>query len=242
VTQDSQVSDRRHSELLETRREEALALFSANQAARAAFERVMGFVLSTLGLGLSVVLGTGRPEALLPLPAVIALLLGYMFQQYGDVSVMGEARHRLEDAVNREFEEPGLLYESKVARIRQEPPLVRSVRFLQAMLGLILFALVIAGAIVAFVKGSAWETVAYLASTSVALIGMGWSFIHMHRSARVTRAAFSGWPTRSDLVSIPSDLAGQVGRRALPGESLDATVVRLLGRSLDQAPGQSAND
>src|SRR5258708_7629895 len=127
-------------QLVETRRAEALAFFDVNQRARTAAERVMALIFSVSSIAASVGVAAKTSRVVLPLPSVLFLLLSYMFQQYGDLTVVGATRRRLEDLVNAAIGGKGLVYETAVAQIRQVNPLVRSVRVLQASMGLIVAA------------------------------------------------------------------------------------------------------
>lgn len=121
----------RRAELSSARREEAITLFQVNQAGRTAVERVVALFFSVAAIAGSVGIAAGTPDVVLPLPALLLLLLSYMFQQYADLTVLGTARRHLEDLVNEGLGGKALIYETAVAQIRQTSPLVRSVRLLQ---------------------------------------------------------------------------------------------------------------
>jgi hypothetical protein len=122
------------------RRDEAIAFFQVNQAGRTAVERVVALFFSVAAIAGSVGVAAHTPDVVLPLPPLLLLLLSYMFQQYGDLTVIGTARRHLEDLVNQAVEGKGLIYETAVAQVRQVPPLVHSMRLLQSLLGLIVLA------------------------------------------------------------------------------------------------------
>lgn len=169
--------------LLETRREEAIAFFHVNQAARTAAERVIALIFSVSAIAASIGAAAGTLDVVIPLPALIFLLLSYMFQQYSDLTVIGVTRRRLENLVNAELgEQKGLVYETVVAEIRKKPPFVVGVRLLQTMLGLVALGATILAAKVALDGHNALVIVGFAAGTSVAYVSAVWSFVDMHRA------------------------------------------------------------
>ncbi|HET9593330.1 MAG TPA: hypothetical protein VFP17_10475, partial [Solirubrobacterales bacterium] len=160
---------------IQTRREEAIAFFHVNQTGRNAVERVVALFFSVAAIAGSVGVAAGTPDVLLPLPALLFLLLSYMFQQYADLTVLGCARRRLEDLVNSELEAKGLVYETAVAQIRQVNPLVRSVRLLQGLLGLVVLAALIVATVVAVREHDSLILVGYSCGTLLAILSFGYS-------------------------------------------------------------------
>ena len=154
-----------NAERIQTRREEAIAFFHVNQTGRNAVERVVALFFSVAAIAGSVGVAAGTPDVLLPLPALLFLLLSYMFQQYADLTVLGCTRRRLEDLVNSEIGAKGLVYETAVAQIRQVNPLVRSVRFLQALLGVVVLGAFAVATAVAFRDHDTLILVGYLCGT-----------------------------------------------------------------------------
>jgi hypothetical protein len=219
----------RSDQRLQARREEAIAFFHVNQTGRTAVERVVALFFSVAAIAGSVGVAAGTPDVLLPLPALLFLLLSYMFQQYSDLTVLGSARHRLEDLINAEIEAKSLIYETAVAQIRQVPPLASSVRFLQTLLGLVVLGATVVATIVAFQDHSALIRVGYVAGTLLAMLSALYSYVHMLRTPRIAaeKLAEQGLDDRR-LVWISSALYEEATAASLHGELDRQTFERLL--------------
>ena len=219
--------------LLETRRAEAIAFFQVNQAARNAVERVVALFFSVAAIAASVGVAAHTPYVVLPLPPLLLLLLSYMFQQYADLTVIGTARRRLEELVNDGCGGKGLLYETVVARIRKDPPLSRSVRFLQSMLLLMVIASMTAAFIVAIGDHDRRVLIGFVAATTLGLASFVYSWVHMLLSGPRTDHALSAQGLGNDrLVWISPELHRRVSEAALSSEPERQTVERLLERGL----------
>jgi hypothetical protein len=130
-TRNPELTNTRDPELLETWRQEAASFFAANQAARGALERAMGLVFAVAAVGAAL----STKDGALPIPAFLWLLLSYVFQQYADLTVLGMARRRLEEAVQRYFHgRPGLIYETYVVDVRKNKADYWGVTLLQALM------------------------------------------------------------------------------------------------------------
>jgi hypothetical protein len=212
---------------------EAVALFQANQSGRNAIERVVGLFLSVGAIAGTTAAATHSANAVLPLPAFFLLLLSYMFQQYADITVMGRARLLLEDLVNDDLNERALIYETAVAKIRQRPPLNRSVRLLQTMLALVAVAAVVAGFVIAIRGQDAWVEIGYIGATFLALVSFSFSFFHMHRAESVTEDTLKkeGF-TDARPLWISGQLHDKVLAAGKPGEVPRQTAERLLREAL----------
>lgn len=169
-------------EILETRRAEALAFFDVNQRGRTAAERVIALIFSVSSIVASVGVAAKTDRVVLPLPALLFLLLSYMFQQYGDLTVVGAARRRLEDLVNAEIGGKGLVYETAVAEIRQVKPLVLSVRVLQGLMGATVGGATIFACWVLSQGEAALVVIAFTVVTSLTMLSAGLSYRDMLRS------------------------------------------------------------
>lgn len=172
------------------RQAEAMALLCANQRAR-----LLGWMLTvvTVLLAVGVVVAAvvaQRDELLLLLGPSTLVLQALMFQLYGDVSVLGAARAALEDAVNEALGAPALLYESYVAPIRKHPPLVGSVRVLQAMISTLVGIGVVAGVAVALEQDTTLAA-GFIAATIAAAIAASLSYRDMMRSSSVASEQLS---------------------------------------------------
>jgi hypothetical protein len=167
------------------RTEEAVALFQANQAGRNAIERVVGLFLSVGAIAGTTAAATNSPDAVLPLPAFLFLLFSYMFQQYTDLTVLGRARHRLEDLVNGNLGARALIYETTIAEIRQRYPLSWSVRMLQGLLGLVAIGATAGATVVAVRSTDAWVLIGYIAGTVLTLASALLSYVHMLKSPTI---------------------------------------------------------
>lgn len=226
-------------ELIETRREEAIAFFHVNQTGRNAIERVVALFFSVAAIAGSVGVAAGTPDVLLPLPALLFLLLSYMFQQYSDLTVLGGARRRIEDLVNEQLGAKGLVYETAVAQIRQVPPLVNSVRLLQGLLGAIVLTATAVALVIAFQDHSTWIRVAFLLGTAVAIASALYSYAHMLRTPEICaeKLAEQGLDDKR-LVWISSNLYDQAMQSAERDELQRQTFERLIQAGLRQAHGQ----
>lgn len=222
-----------HPDLTQTRRDEAIAFFHVNQAARNAAERVVALFFTVTAIAGSVGVAAHNPDAVLPLPALLLLLVSYMFQQYADLTVIGTTRRRLEDLVNNEVGGDGLVYESTVAPIRKTPPLSHSMRFFQSLIFLIGMVATVAGAIVAVRAHNALILTAFSLATFLASISCFYSYLHMQKSGDVTTARLrkEGLGDRCGVL-IPVSLYREARNNALPDETESETFERLLRATL----------
>lgn len=225
-------------ERVQTRRDEAIAFFHVNQTGRTAIERVVALFFSVAAIAGSVGVAAGTPDVLLPLPALLFLLLSYMFQQYSDLTVLGNARRHLEDQVNDQLGVKGLVYETAVAQIRQVEPLVRSVRFLQGLLGCIVLGATIFATVVAFDDHSTLIRMAYISGTALTIASAGYSYVHMLRTPHITgeKLAEQGLDDER-LIWISSDLFDEAQKAAMRGELRRQTFERLIRLGLSSRDG-----
>jgi hypothetical protein len=173
-------------QLVETYRAEALALFTVNQAGRAAAERVAALALTLVGVAVGIALNADTDVVLIPLSPLCLLLVSYMFQQYGEVTVTGAARSVLEDRLAALLSARALIYEHAVAPVRQRPPLVGSVRVLQTLTSLVIVGVVAWAAVVA--AGQRWYvTAGFAVATALTLGSALLSYRDMLRSGREAR-------------------------------------------------------
>jgi hypothetical protein len=220
-------------ERVQTRREEAIAFFHVNQTGRNAVERVVALFFSVAAIAGSVGVAAGTPDVLLPLPALLFLLLSYMFQQYSDLTVLGVARRRLEDLVNAQIGQKALIYETAVAQIRQIPPLVNSVRLLQGLLGAIVLGATGVAVVVAFRDHSTLVRVAFVIGTAVAIASAVYSYLHMLRTPPVCAEKLAEQGLDDErLVWIPSALFDQALEAAEKGELERQTFERLIRKGM----------
>jgi hypothetical protein len=225
-------------ELLQTRREEAIAFFHVNQTGRNAVERVVALFFSVAAIAGSVGVAAGTPDVLLPLPALLFLLLSYMFQQYSDLTVLGGARRRLEDLVNDQLGEKGLVYETAIAQIRQVPPLANSIRLLQGLLGAVVIGATAVATVIAFQDHSALIRVAFLLGTAVAIASALYSYVHMLRTPAICAEKLAKQGLDDDrLVWIPSALFDEALEAADKGELQRQTFERLIRLGLSHEKG-----
>ena len=226
----------RQQQLNEIRTSEAIALFQANQSGRNAIERVVGLFLSVGAIAGTTAAATHSANAVLPLPAFFLLLLSYMFQQYADITVMGRARLLLEDLVNDNLTERALIYETAVAKIRQRPPLNRSVRFLQMMLGLVTASAVLAGFVIAIHSQDAWVEIGYIGATALTLFSFFFSFFHMRRAESITKDILKEEGFTDDRpLWISGQLHSEVISAGKPDEVPRQTTERLLREALTES-------
>jgi hypothetical protein len=128
--------------VVEAWRQEAASLYASNQAARSALERVVALVFAGASVGAA--LSTAEEKVLLAFPFFLWLMLGYIAQQFSDLTVSGIARYRLEQAVNEASGRICLLAETRVAPIRKDKGRFWGVPLLQALMVLaVIFATVL---------------------------------------------------------------------------------------------------
>jgi hypothetical protein len=224
-------------EQVQTRRDEAIAFFHVNQTGRNAVERVVALFFSVAAIAGSVGVAAGTPDVLLPLPALLFLLLSYMFQQHADLTVLGGARRCLEDLVNDQLKAKALIYETVVAQIRQVKPLSNSVRLLQGLLGSVVIGATVVATVVAFRDHSTLIRVAFVLGTALAIASAIYSYLHMLRTPKITseKLAEQGLDDKH-LIWIPADLFEEARKTATSGELERQTFERLirLGLSSDR--------
>ncbi len=217
------------TEQVQTRRDEAIAFFQVNQTGRNAVERVVALFFSVAAIAGSVGVAAGTPDVLLPLPALLFLLLSYMFQQYSDLTVLGGARRRLEDLVNAQLGVKGLIYETAVAQIRQVRPLVRSIRLLQGLLGAVVLGATAVATVVAFHDHSTLVRIAYVSGTILAAISALYSYIHMLRTPAFTEEKLAEQGLDDEhLIWVSSGLFSEAQKAAKKGELQRQTIERLI--------------
>jgi hypothetical protein len=217
--------------LVETRRQEAIAFFHVNQAGRTAVERVVALFFSVAAIAGSVGVAADTPEVVLPLPSLLFLLLSYMFQQYADLTVLGTARRRLEELVNYRIGGKGLIYETAIAEVRKSPPLKRSMRLLQSLLGVVVIGATAVGTIVAVNNHNTPILLGFVAGTILAAGSAGYSYWHMFISGKATRATLAkqGLDDRN-AVWLPARLHSEV-MKAKRCSELEQEVLERLIRS-----------
>lgn len=169
-------------QLHEAQQAEALALLNANQRARLAAWQLSAASFALMAATVVVAVATRNDDVLMVLPPLLLALHSLLFQLFGDVTVLGAARAALEARVNQRLASSALIYESAVAPIRKRPPLVRSVRVLQAVSGLAVAGAVVAGLIVAFDDQPAAVSAGVSALTLLTAISAGLSYRDMLRS------------------------------------------------------------
>lgn len=162
--------DEREKELLAAYRGEAASLFAANQAQRNAAERVANLILATAAIAVAAGVSAHTLNVAIPVPPFLLLLLAYMLNQYADLTAMGMARRQIEDRANNLLRAPVLIYETHVAGIRQQAPLVRSVRLAQGFMVLVVGAAVGVGTAAALENGRWYVEAAYGLFTASSLV------------------------------------------------------------------------
>jgi hypothetical protein len=217
------------AERVQTRRDEAIAFFHVNQTGRSAIERVVALFFSVAAIAASVGVAAGTPDVLLPLPALLFLLLSYMFQQYSDLTVLGGARRRLEDLVNDQLGVKALVYETAVAQIRQVEPLVRSIRFLQGLLAAVVLGAMAVATVVAFRDHSALIRIAYVSGTILAIASALYSYVHVLRTPTIAAKKLAEQGLDDErLIWVSSDLFDEAQKAGANGELERQTFERLI--------------
>jgi hypothetical protein len=224
--------------LVESRRQEAIAFFQVNQAGRNAVERVVALFFSVAAIAGSVGVAAGTPDVVLPLPSLLFLLLSYMFQQYGDLTVLGTARRHLEDLVNVRVGGKGLIYETAVAEVRKSAPLVWSVRLLQSLLGVVVIGAFVVGLKVAIDDHEPWILIGFALATTLSAASAGYSYWHMLISGREADKVLSeqGLDDRR-AVWIPADLHREAIKAKRGGELEQQALERLLRGGIESEAG-----
>jgi hypothetical protein len=143
-------------------------LSETNQRRRVLAEATLVVTVCLLTLVGAIAIAAHDADIFLVAPPATLFLTALNFQRYADVSVIGSARHVLEEHLNRELGGGGLIYESRVADIRKSPPLVRSVRVLQGATRGAVLASPAVGALIA-VTSTWWGATAYAVGTLTAL-------------------------------------------------------------------------
>jgi hypothetical protein len=169
-------------------REEAMALFYANQDARRAAATTLYGAYGWLGLAAALAVALHRSEPLVTVAVVCPLLLSYTCQLYSEVSVLGAARRRLERELQAALGFDAPTYELAVAPIRQRPPLVGGVRLLQSVAALLVGGGVVAGVVAALQRPPALAA-GTVVLCMVTLFSAGVSYRDMLRSGVVAAQA-----------------------------------------------------
>jgi hypothetical protein len=180
--------EEREKQLIETRRAEAIALFQAGQAQRAAADRVIALFFTAVGIAVAAGVNAHNEVTAIVLAPLVVLFLSYAFQQYADVSVLGAAREALERDLSLDLAGRGLIYETEVAPIRKRRPLLVSMRVMQGASALLILAVVAVAAVVAFRDRPWYVEAGFVAGTVVALVSAVLSYRDMLRSGHIARA------------------------------------------------------
>jgi hypothetical protein len=170
-------------------KDEAIALFNANQARRNAADRALALAVAILTLAGSAAAVSKTIEVLLPIPAVLALLFTYQLHVYADITAMGAARLRLEKAVNANLDGQALVYESWVAPVRKSRR-YWSMPLAWGLLGLLLLAVGGGGVYVALRSAAGYE-VAFFVFTPVFIVCAARAFYEMIRTPGWTDEAMT---------------------------------------------------
>ncbi len=203
-------------------RQEAADYFQTNQAMRGTAERTLAAIIAVIGIGAS--LGAqGSDAVVIPLPAVVALLLSHMFEQYADLTVIGMARLELERRVNEAIGGPGLIYETVVADIRKVPPLVGSLRYLRYVILVLVAGGTIAASVIAAGRGtSVW--LAFAVGTVACFAATFRSWLTMNQSnaiatKRVGAALDASRRPQGTFANAGPEGRGTLGSHLAPGLS-----------------------
>ena len=178
--------------LIETRREEAFALFSAGRSTNDRADRVLGFGVSFITAAVAAGIANGFPEVMLAVPVALSFLFSYVLQLYADLIALGVARGQVEKALERELGGPALIYEDRVAAVRHGD-VNPSIPFTQAMYALMISGSGVAGAIIA-ARHATLALVVYLGATGLAVTMMALSIRDMRAVWGKARAAVKDWP------------------------------------------------
>lgn len=162
--------------------QEASSLLQANQRVRAEATRTLIASLLLAVAGAIVAFACNDAKVILPIPEAMLLLASLAFQQFADVSVLGQARKRLETRVNGILGTSALVYETQVAGIRQHPPLVASVRTLQLVWTLSMAAVTVYATVIAYSAHSAWVPALYTVLTALSVLSCACSYVAMLRA------------------------------------------------------------
>lgn len=110
---------------------------------------------------------------------------------------------------------------------------MHSVRFLQALLGLVVLSATAVATVVAFHDHSTLIRIAYVAGTALAITSAAYSYVHMLQTPRITgeKLAEQGLDDER-LVWISSDLFDDAQKAAKHGELRRQTFERLIRQGL----------
>jgi hypothetical protein len=183
----SEPRDWQREQRIETYRAEAVALFQANQAGRAAARGAAVLILTVVGAGVAAGINAHSRDVAMALPPLTLMLLSYMFQQYADVSVTGAARAVLENLLKNELGSPSLIYEFAVAPARRDRRLEVSQRALNVATALVILAVIGVGLAVA-IEGQPWYIEGGFAlSTLISLVSASLSYRDMLRAGAIAQ-------------------------------------------------------
>jgi hypothetical protein len=141
------------TQLVETRRAEAMALFTTAHGYNARNDQLVALGVTVIGAAAALGLKEHFDEVLLGVPAALLLLMIYATQVDADIRVMAAARLRLEQALEGQLGGPALIYQSRAAKFRQGD-YVRGIMRVRLVLFLATAGTAIAGADVAEDKGA----------------------------------------------------------------------------------------
>ncbi|MGN6558675.1 MAG: hypothetical protein ACTHLH_11800 [Solirubrobacterales bacterium] len=221
--------------LVETRRDEAIALLQMSQTRRNVEERVATVLTGVTSIAGSFAVAVNSLNALVPLSPIYLLTLAYMFQEYADMTVIAAARRRLEDLVNTEVGGLGLIYEAVVSPIRSVPPLFRSIRMFQMWIGLIVNLVTVVAIVVVIRDHNALVIASFGVALLLALATCFYSYLHLLKSGQIAKERLSelGLGERC-AVWIKNDLYWEARDRAFGDELENETFERLIKHGLLQ--------
>jgi hypothetical protein len=99
-----------------------MALFTSSQGYNARNDQLVTIGVTLIGAAAALGLKQNFDEVLLGVPAALLLLMTYALQVDTDVRIMGLARERLEQVLERQLGAPGLIYQSQAIQFRRGAP------------------------------------------------------------------------------------------------------------------------
>jgi hypothetical protein len=185
----------KEQQLIETRRAEAMALFTSAQAYNARNDQLVGLGLTAIAAAATLALKEDVEEVLLGVPAALMLLITYALQVDADVRVMGVARKRIEEVLERQLGESALIYQSETIPFRRDS-FIRGVNWARNLLVLPLLGTAVAGCVVAYdIHG--WVLAVLYALLLVAFAASPvLAFLDSRRAEIKAEDALKAWPRR----------------------------------------------
>lgn len=168
-----------------------MALFTSSQGYNARNDQLVTIGVTLIGAAAALGLKQNFDEVLLGVPAALLLLMTYALQVDTDVRIMGLARERLEQVLERQLGAPGLIYQSQAIQFRRGS-YIRGIEWVGRLVLLVAAGTAVAGGFVAWDLGRGVMAIYVLLLTALAVC-LGLAVSERKWAQRDAKRGLEGW-------------------------------------------------